>query len=29
MLWDVLVFGLSPVPDMAPILESGLDGREG
>ena len=29
MLWDVLVLGLSSVPDMAPILEPGLDGREG
>ena len=29
MLWDVLVFRLSSVPDMAPILEPGLDGREG
>ena len=29
MLRDVLVFGLSPVPDVTPIIEPGLDGREG
>lgn len=28
MLWNVLVFGLSSVPDMTPVLEAGLDGRE-
>ena len=27
-LWNVLVFGLSLVPDMTPVLEAGLDGRE-